>query len=120
MIVCERHIEIAAKIARDGDVIKARMSALAISKSGDIICSSSNRLLLGNNIRYSEHCEEGIIRRLRKIGAFSRYKNITIFVFRVSSNGVSLAKPCKKCQQLLNKFPVKVFYTTSVGTIERM
>lgn len=120
MIVCERHVEIAAKIARGGDVIKARMSCLAISRSGDIICSSSNRLLQGNRIRWSEHAEEATIRKLLKVHAFDRYKGISIFVFRISSNGISLAKPCLKCQKLLDKYPVVVFYTTNDGKIERL
>jgi len=120
MIVCDRHIELATKIAKGGDVIKSRMSCLALSRSGDIICSSSNRLLQGNRVRWSEHAEEAIIRKLRKVGAFSRYKDITLFVFRISSNGISLAKPCLKCQKLLARYPVKVFYTTNRGKIERL
>lgn len=111
---------IAAKVASGGDVIKARMSCLAISRSGDIICSSSNRLLQGNRIRWSEHAEEATIRKLLKVGAFSRYKNIILFVFRISSNGIGLAKPCLKCQKLLDRYPVKVFYTNTGGIIERL
>ena len=120
MIICEQHIEIAAKIARGGDVIKARMSCLAISKSGDIICSSSNRLLLGNNVRYSEHAEAAVIRKLHKLNAFNRFKDITIFVFRISSLGVSMARPCIKCQKLINRYPVTVFYTTENGAVEKL
>lgn len=120
MIICEQHIEIATKVARGGDVIKARMSALAISRSGDIICSSSNRLLLGNNVRYSEHAEQAVMRKLLKVHAFDRFKGISIFVFRISSNGVSLAKPCLRCQKLLDRYPVTVFYTTENGTVEKL
>jgi hypothetical protein len=120
MIVCDKHIEIAAKVANSGDVIKARMSALAISRSGDIICSSSNRLLQGNRIRYSEHAEEATIRKLLKVHAFDRYKGISIFVFRISSLGVSMARPCLKCQKLLNRYPVTVFYTTENGKVEKL
>jgi len=120
MIICKEHIELATKIARGGDVIKARMSCLAISRSGDIICSSSNRLLQGNRIRWSEHAEEATIRKLLKVHAFDRYKGISMFVFRISSNGISLAKPCLKCQRLINKYPLTVFYTTDGGIIERL
>jgi hypothetical protein len=120
MIVCEKHIRVAEKIARQGNVVKARMACIAIARGGDIICSSSNRLLQGNYIRFSEHCEEGIIRKLNKLNAFNRFHNISLFVFRISSLGVRIAKPCKNCQRLISKYPLKVFYTTSSGKIEKL
>jgi len=120
MIITETHIALAQKIATKGDVIKAKMSAIAISRSGDIICSSSNRLLLGNNVRYSEHAEQAVVRKLLKVHAFDRYKGISIFVFRISSNGVSMAKPCEKCQKILDRYPLTVFYTTENGSVEKL
>jgi hypothetical protein len=120
MIVCDKHIKIAAKVAIGGDVIKARMSCLAISKAGDIICSSSNRLLQGNRVRWSEHAEESVIRKLNRLNAFNRFRDISLFVFRISSLGISLAKPCKNCQRLISKYPLKIFYTTSSGKIEKL
>lgn len=120
MIICENHIKIAEKIARQGDVVKAKMSAIAISRSGEIICSSSNRLLLGNNVRYSEHAEASVIRKLQRLNAFNRFRDISIFVFRISSNGISMAMPCPKCQKLINRYPVTVFYTTENGSVEKL
>lgn len=120
MIVCDKHIEIAAKVARGGDVIKARMGCLAISRAGDIICSSSNRLLQGNRVRWSEHAEESVIRKLNRLNAFHRFRDISMLVFRISSNGISLAKPCLRCQKLLNKYPITVFYTIAEGNIKKL
>lgn len=120
MTISKEHIIMAQKIAAKGDVIKAKMAALAISRSGEIITSSSNRLLLGNNVRYSEHAEASVIRKLQRLNAFNRFRDISIFVFRISSNGISMAMPCPKCQKLINKYPVTVFYTTENGKVEKL
>lgn len=120
MIITKQQISLAQKIAIKSDVVKAKMSAIAISRSGEIICSSSNRLLLGNNVRYSEHAEAAVIRKLQRLNAFNRFRDISIFVFRVSSNGVCMAMPCPRCQKLINRYPVTVFYTTENGQVEKL
>ena len=119
-IISKQHIKIATRIAGYGDVIKGRMSALALTKSGKIITCASNHRLYGDYINWSEHCEAAVLRKLNKLKAFKRHCNITIFVFRISSFGISLAKPCKKCQKLLSKYDVKVLYTTDKGGIESL
>lgn len=120
MTITSRHISIAQKIAERSDVVKARMSAIAISRGGEIICFSNNRLLIGNRIRFSEHCEEAVIRKLQRLNAFNRFRDISIFVFRISSRGVSMAKPCLKCQRLLSKYDVKVLFTDDKGQIKEL
>lgn len=120
MIICKNHMKIAEKIAVASDIIKARMSAIAISRSGEVICTANNRRLLGNYDRWSEHAEEGLVRRLNKIKAFDRFRDITIFVFRISSLGISMARPCVKCQKLLSKYDVKILFTNERGQIEEM
>jgi len=118
MIITDKHISIARKIAIKSDIIKARMSCIAITKNGRVICSANNRRLQGDYIRWSLHAEQAIIKKLNKLKAFHRFNNITIFVFRISSNGICLAKPCLKCQKLLSRYNVKVIYTTNSGKIE--
>ena len=120
MIIQEMHIQKASKIALTSNIVKGKMSCLALSSKGTIITHSSNRLLRGNYIRFSEHCEEAVIRKLLRMHAFNRYRNITIFVFRISSRGVSMAKPCPKCQKLLNQYKVKVLFTDNNGQIKEL
>lgn len=120
MTISKELIIMAQKIAIKSDVVKAKMAAIAISRSGEIICSSSNRLLLGNNVRYSEHAEASVIRKLQRLNAFNRFRDISIFVFRISSRGVSMAKPCLKCQRLLSKYDVKVLFTDDKGQIKEL
>jgi hypothetical protein len=120
MIVCDNHMRKAMKVANSSDIIKAKMSALAISRGGGIIATASNRRLTGNYVEWSLHAEAALIKKLNRLCAFDRYRDITIFVFRISSKGVSMAKPCLKCQKMLERYPVKIFYTNASGTIERL
>jgi len=114
------HIALATKVAGYSDIIKARMSAIALTKSGKVICAASNRRLLGDYVNWSLHAEAALIKKLNKLKAFDRYKDITIFVFRISVKGISMAKPCLKCQRLLSKYNVEVLYTTDNGSILTM
>jgi len=117
-MVSESHIQLATKVANYSDIIKARMSAIAISKRGKVICTANNRRLQGNFVDWSIHAEASLIKKLHKLKAFDRYKDISIFVFRISSKGISMARPCIRCQQLLSRYNVKVLYTTDAGRIE--
>lgn len=110
-------IQMGTKIAKYTDIKKARVSAIAFTKNGNIITYAQNRKIIGSKNRFSIHAEEALIRKLVKIGAFQRYKNIIIFVMRISSDGVSMARPCKKCAKLLSKYDVDVIYTSWDGQI---
>jgi len=120
MIIKNKHISIAKKVAYQSDIVKARMSAVALTKNGTVICTANNRRLQGNYVDWSMHAEHFLINKLNKIRAFDRYRNITIFVFRISSLGISMAKPCVKCQKILSKYPVTIFFTNQDGQIEEM
>ena len=113
-------MKIAEKVAGYSDIVKARVSAIAITKGGTIIATASNRRLYDNFVDWSIHAESALIKKLNKLCAFDRFKNITIFVFRISSLGVSMAKPCIRCQRLITKYPLSVFYTTQNGIIEKL
>jgi cytidine deaminase len=118
MLISVNHIKKATQVARASDIVKARMAAIAIARSGEVICTANNRRLQGDYVRWSMHAEESLIRKLFKLKAFNRYKNITIFVFRISAKGISMARPCIRCQQLLSRYNVKVLYTTDEGKIQ--
>jgi cytidine deaminase len=120
MIISNQHISIATKIASQSDIIKARMAAIAITKNGRIICTANNRRLQGNYKDWSIHAERALINKLNKLQAFSRFKDISIFVFRISSLGISMAKPCAKCQKLLANYPVRILYTSDGGKINEL
>ena len=109
--------EIAIKIARYSNVKRAKVSAIAFSHSGEIIASAHNRRVCGIPGKWTEHAEENLINKLLKLKAFNRFRNITILVMRISSYGVTMAKPCFKCQTLLDQYPVNVLYSNWDGRI---
>ena len=117
------NIQIATKKARQGNVKRGKISALAFSGSGELIASAHNRRITINLSQkvWTEHAEISLINKLRKIKAFSRYNNITIFVLRISSCGIKMAKPCKACQSVMKKMGVKyAWYSNSTGAWHRM
>jgi len=111
-MITNTHIKQAHKTARYGNVRKAKMAAIAISQSGEIIASAHNRRVYGHPTKWTDHAEEALLRKLLKMKAFQRYGKIRIFVMRVMKDGWGLAKPCRKCQQQLAKYDVEVYYTT--------
>lgn len=117
-MVVTNFLEMGTKIAQFGNVKKARMSAIAFTKSGRILAHSSNRKVMGKENIFSVHAEEGLIRKLEKIQAFARFRDISILVMRINKFGIAMAKPCNKCARLLRKYPVTVFYTDIDGQIK--
>lgn len=113
------NIQIATKKARQGNVKRGKIAALAFSGSGELIASAHNRRITINLSHkvWTEHAEISLINKLRKIKAFSRYNNITVFVLRISSCGIKMAKPCERCQIQLSKYPIRILYTDCDGLI---
>lgn len=110
-------IEIAIKAAKYSNIKRGRVSALAFSHSGEIIAIAHNRRVSGQVGKFTQHAEENLINKLNKIKAFDRFKNITILVIRISSYGITMAKPCKNCQKLLKQYPVSILYSGWDGQI---
>lgn len=107
----------AIKTAKYSNVKRGKVSAVAFSHSGKIIATAHNRRICGIKNKFTQHAEENLIRKLNKLKAFDRFKNITILVIRVSSYGITMAKPCIKCQNLLKQYPVNILYSDWSGTI---
>ena len=104
------HIQKAIKTARQSNVRRGKVAAMAFTKSGQLLAFANNRRVTGNKV-WTEHAEEVLLRKLNKLRAFDRYGRLKIFVLRITSTGVSMAKPCVKCQSLLDRYDCEVFYT---------
>jgi len=104
-------------IAAYGNVTKAKVAAIAFAKTGQIITYAHNRKVCFNTRQLSQHAEEVLIYKLNRIKAFNRFKNISILVIRITSNGLAIAKPCQKCMKLLNQYKINIFYTDLNGCI---
>lgn len=109
--------EAAIKVAKYSNVKRGKLAAIAFSHSGEIIATAHNRRFSGQTGKFTQHAEEVILLKLNKLKAFDRFKNITILIIRITSYGVSMAKPCKRCQQLLKKYPIKILYADWKGSI---
>lgn len=111
-------VNTAKKSAKYSNIKRAKVSAIAFSSSGHVIAMAHNRRVNCGDDRWTEHAEESLIYKLNRINAWQRFKSISILVLRMSTHGVSMAKPCNKCQKLLKKYPVRIMYTDSVGSIQ--
>lgn len=104
------------KIRKDCDIRRHKLVAIALSKSGHIIASATNRKHSGNVSDYSFHAEEFLVRKLRKLSARERYGSIRILVARLSKSGWALAKPCNGCQRILKGYGITdVWFTDREG-----
>lgn len=103
--------KVAIKTAKYSNVKRAKVAAIAISGSGEIIATAHNRRINGDKTKFTQHAEDVLIQKLNKLNAFIRFKNITILVIRINKLGISMAKPCQKCSKLLKNYPVKILYS---------
>jgi len=114
------HLAHASKIAQYTNVKRAKISALAFLTSGKLIASAHNRRTDGHKTKWTEHAEETLIKKLKKLHAFERFKQIIILVVRINKNGFAMSKPCDKCRKILLAHNVNVFYTTDIFSIEKL
>lgn len=110
-MITSTHIKKAQKTARYANVKRAKVAAIAISHSGEIIASAHNRRVEGDPDKWTEHAEEVLLAKLVKLKAFDRYDKIKIFVLRVTNKGFGMAKPCRRCRAQLDNYDVQVYYT---------
>jgi len=116
-MIIKNQVALAQKKTRYSNVRKAKMAAMAISTSGQLIAYAHNTKACGSERRWSFHAEENLIKKLVKLNAFSRFDHINILIIRMTKVGISMAKPCKKCQELLHRYPVTIYYSDWEGKI---
>lgn len=116
----KRIINIGKRITKYGNVKRAKVAAIALAKNGNIIAFAHNRRLDGDTTQWTQHAEEALVAKLEKIKAFDRFDDITVFVMRVNKSGISMAKPCRRCEKLLSSKKVKILYTDWNSCIQEM
>jgi len=108
------------QIINQCDLIRAKIAAIAFNQSGSIIAAATNKILFGIPNEYSIHAEAFLIKKLRKIRAIERHREINILVARWSpmKQRWDMAKPCIDCQIEIARYGInKVFYTNENGEI---
>lgn len=111
---------IGTRTALYANVKRAKVSAVAFTSSGEIIATAHNRKVCGHPGKWTEHAEEVLIQKLERLRAFQRFNNITILVLRVCATGLAIAKPCPKCQRLLDRYKVSILYSSRTGEIKKL
>lgn len=119
-MLTEFHIAKCKKLTRYSDVKRAKISAIAMNSNGKIIAVAHNRRLDGHKSKWTQHAEDVLIQKLRKLKAFDRFDDIIILVMRINKNGIACARPCQRCQNMLNDYPITVFYTDSDKSIRSL
>ena len=101
------------------NVKKSRHIAVAFKKNGSFIASAINKLIQGQNNKFSLHAEEALILKLKKIKAKERFGPLTVLIMRWSPSAKwTLSRPCKACQRLLEEYGIDtILFTTNEGYI---
>jgi len=113
------HLKLGIKVAKNSNVRRGKLCAMAFSDQGELIAFAHNRKTTVNLPRrvWTEHAEIALINKLKRIRAFFRYDNITILVLRINSMSMTMAKPCQRCQKILDQYPVTILYSDWNGQI---
>lgn len=113
-------IDLGTRTAKYGNVRRGKVAALAFTPGGEVIATAHNRRVSGIPNKWTQHAEEVLIKKLERIKAFQRFSDITILVLRICSTGLAIAKPCMKCQRLLDKYNVSILYSSREGEIKKL
>ncbi len=103
-------------------VDKKKHIAFIVDRSGDILAIGSNILKGSENY----HAEEDVIRDLLfkiSIGLLKERncRRLTMYVFRVTSKGLRMSRPCVNCSSLLKTYELwftKVIYSTNQDRLQ--
>ena len=116
----------AVKSAKNSNVKRGKVSAIAFTNSGQILAQAHNCIMLGGipSKNFTIHAEQFLLAKLTRLKIFQRYSknDINIFVLRYKNGDdtISMARPCPRCEFLLKKAGIRVFYTNYQGNIEEM
>jgi len=113
-------LKLAERVANYSNVRRAKVSAIAMTPSGQIISYAHNRRIESHPKKWTEHAEMVLLSKMNKMKIFDRIGKITIVVMRFSSKGVDMAKPCARCSEELRKYPISIFYSSRNGQIIKL
>lgn len=109
--------------AKQSDVKRAKIGAVLFTSNGHVVSFANNRRFNSVNhpSKWTIHAEEYLIAKATKIKASQRFGKLCILVARWSKkHGISMAKPCYRCQELLRETDWQVFYTDKHGEIREL
>lgn len=104
-------LNIAKRKANESTFQRAKIGAV-ITKGGRVLASACNQTrysrLTGKNWTSIHAEEQAIYRVLNAPNGLRKLAGSTLYVTRIKKDGTTgLAKPCNKCQQLINSVGIK-------------
>ena len=98
MTINQNILDMARAEAKQSDLKRAKISALALDKRmRNIICKAHNAIFMGSKKKFSIHAEEYLLSKLRK----PIDDSMIIFIYRATAGGAGCSRPCNKCMKLL-------------------
>jgi cytidine deaminase len=115
----------AIDVAKSSDVVRGKVGAVLFTDRGRILTFSSNSKYMSNEKkRFTIHAEEYVLAKAIRQKIFARFadENINLLVvrWRKKDNKLSIAKPCKHCQEIIRETQISTFYSNKNGKIEQL
>jgi hypothetical protein len=112
------------KVAQKSDVVRGKIGAILFNNSGNILASSCNKTLFGGKENFTIHAEEALLSKILRLKIIPRFRennlNILVVRWKPSINGLGNAKPCVRCQYLLKKLGIPIYYSAKNGQVEKL
>ena len=111
-------------VAKKSNVDRAKVGAILFTKRGHIVASACNKRFESviGSAKFTIHAEESLIAKGFRIKAAERFDSLNILVVRwlKGEQILGMAKPCRKCQKILQIAKIKsIFYSDKNGCIKQ-
>jgi len=108
----------AIQIAKTSNVRRGKVGSVIFTTQGKIVTFAANTSFFGDDEKFTIHAEEFAILKLHRLRA-KRFKKLNILVvrYRKCDGKISMAKPCKKCGELIGLFGLSAYYSNRQGDI---
>ena len=121
MTIKQSIIDKAIEVAKKSNVRRGKVGAVLFTSSGEIVAFTSNKTCNGQKNKFTIHAEEYLISKAHRIKASKRLGKLYVLVVRwTKKHGITIAKPCKLCTELLKATSWEVFYSDRDGRIKML
>ena len=131
MKIPQNIIQKAMEVALTSNVRRGKVSAIIFTRRGNIEVFTSNCAVLGKVVEgkdkhrsiFTIHAEAYALAKAIRSGTFRRNKMSDLFLLIVrvkpSTMKLSNARPCEKCQVLVQESGIKTYYSDIDGNIKK-
>ena len=119
MTINQHIIDKAIDVAKKSNVRRGKVGAVLFTSSGEIIAFTSNKTCTGQKDKFTIHAEEYLIAKAHRMKTDQRLGKLYVLVLRwTKKHGITIAKPCILCTELLKATDWTVYYTDRDGQIK--